>query len=422
MSHSQTAGQHGLVVRRALVVFCFTGCAATAIAQIAPVPAAAPAAVQVGERPFFLVADMLNSPLKDKLQSCSNGPFSKTSFSIGHRGAALQFPEHTRQSYEAAARMGAGVVECDVTFTKDKELVCRHAQNDLHTSTNILATPLAAKCTKGFTPYNAATNTPASAECRTSDITLAEFKTLRGKMDAANTKALTVAEYMAGTAAWRTDLYSGTSSGTLMTHAESIALFKQLRVKMTPELKAPSVTMPFDGFTQENYAEKMIDEYKAAGVPASDVFAQSFNKADILYWIKKESDFGKQAVFLDSAEKAADLPDLQTLQTYKKEGIQIVAPPIFALLEAKDGKLAPSAYARNAKQAGLGIITWSLERSGVLANGNPGWYYQTVAPLIKREGDTMQVLDVLAKDVGIMGIFSDWPATTTYYANCMGLK
>ena len=422
MSHSQTAGQHGLVVRRALVVFCFTGCAATAIAQIAPVPAAAPAAVQVGERPFFLVADMVNSPLKDKLQSCSNGPFSKTSFSIGHRGAALQFPEHTRQSYEAAARMGAGVVECDVTFTKDKELVCRHAQNDLHTSTNILATPLAAKCTKGFTPYNAATNTPASAECRTSDITLAEFKTLRGKMDAANTKALTVAEYMAGTAAWRTDLYSGTSSGTLMTHAESIALFKQLRVKMTPELKAPSVTMPFDGFTQENYAQKMIDEYKAAGVPASDVFAQSFNKADILYWIKKESDFGKQAVFLDSAEKAADLPDLQTLQTYKKEGIQIVAPPIFALLEAKDGKLAPSAYAKNAKQAGLGIITWSLERSGVLANGNPGWYYQTVAPLIKREGDTMQVLDVLAKDVGIMGIFSDWPATTTYYANCMGLK
>jgi glycerophosphoryl diester phosphodiesterase len=28
---------------------------------------------------------------------------------------------------------------------------------------------------------------------------------------------------------------------------------------------------------------------------------------------------------------------------------------------------------------------------------------------------------VLAKDVGIMGIFSDWPATVTYYANCMGL-
>ena len=396
--------------------------ACAAHAQVAAQRAGSTAAVQVGERPYFLVADMLASSLKDKLQSCGNGPFSKTNFSIGHRGAALQFPEHTRQSYEAAARMGAGIVECDVTFTKDKVLVCRHAQNDLHTSTNILATPLAAKCTKGFTPHDPATNTPASAECRTSDITAAEFKTLRGKMDAANTKAKTVAEYMAGTAPWRTDLYSGATSGTLMTHAESIELFKQLGVKMTPELKAPSVTMPFDGFSQENYAQKMIDEYKAANVPASDVFAQSFNKADVLYWVKNESAFAKQAVFLDSAEKLADLPNLETLQSYKKDGIQIVAPPIFALLDGKDGKLVASNYAKNAKQAGLGIITWSLERSGVFAGGNPGWYYQTVAPLINREGDTMQVLDVLAKEVGIMVIFSDWPATVTYYANCMGLK
>lgn len=378
--------------------------------------------IQVGQRPYFLVTDMAPSPLKDKLQSCANGPFSKTDFSIGHRGAALMFPEHTRESYEAAARMGAGIVECDVTFTKDKALVCRHAQNDLHTTTNILATPLAAKCTKGFTPHDPATNTPATAECRTSDITLAEFKTLRGKMDAANTKAKTVAEYMAGTASWRTDLYSGPTSGTLMTHAESIALFTRLGVKMTPELKSASVSMPFEGFSQENYAQKMIDEYKEAKVPASSVFAQSFNKNDVLYWVKNEPAFGKQAVFLDSAEKPADLPSLAQLQSYKKEGIQIVAPPLFALLDTQDGKVVASSYAKNAKLAGLGIITWSLERSGLLGNGNPGWYYQTVNSAIKREGDTLQVLDVLAQDVGIMGIFSDWPATVTYYANCMGLK
>jgi glycerophosphoryl diester phosphodiesterase len=28
--------------------------------------------------------------------------------------------------------MGAGIIECDVTFTKDRELVCRHDQRDLH--------------------------------------------------------------------------------------------------------------------------------------------------------------------------------------------------------------------------------------------------------------------------------------------------
>ena len=384
--------------------------------------AAAISTVQLGPRPYFLVNDMLDSPLKTKLQSCGNGPFKKTAFSIGHRGAAMLFPEHTKESYEAAARMGAGIVECDVTFTKDKELVCRHAQNDLHTTTNILVTPLAAKCTKPFTPANAEKNTPASAECRTSDITLAEFKTLRGKMDGFNPKANTAEEFMAGTANWRTDLYSGPTSGTLMTHQDSIALFKKLGVMMTPELKAPSVTMPFDGFSQEAYAQKMIDAYKDAKVPAGQVFAQSFNKADILYWLKNEPAFGQQAVFLDEAEKVADLPGLEKLQGYKNEGIRIVAPPIFALLEVKDGKLAASAYAKNAKAAGLDIIAWSLERAGVLASGHGGWYYQSVNQAMNREGDTLQALDVLTKEVGIKGIFSDWPATVTYYANCMGLE
>ena len=59
--------------------------------------------------------------------------------------AQLQFPEHTKQSHEAGARMGAGILECDVTFTSDGELVCRHDQCDLHTTTDILVTPLADK-------------------------------------------------------------------------------------------------------------------------------------------------------------------------------------------------------------------------------------------------------------------------------------
>jgi glycerophosphoryl diester phosphodiesterase len=89
-------------------------------------------------------------PLKATLKQGSEVPLRKTDFSIGHRGAAQQFPEHTKESYKGAARMGAGIVECDVTFTKDKQLVCRHSQCDLHTTTNILATPLARKCSKAL--------------------------------------------------------------------------------------------------------------------------------------------------------------------------------------------------------------------------------------------------------------------------------
>ena len=384
--------------------------------------------IQLGPRPFFLVNDMVDSPLKQRLLACTQREsFQRTKFSIGHRGAPLQFPEHTKQSYEAAARMGAGIVECDVTFTKDKELVCRHAQNDLHTSTNILATPLAQKCITPFTPATFDANgtllTPASAECRTSEITLAEFKSLRGKMDASNPRARTVTEYMGGTANFRTDLYSGPSSGGLLSHKESIQLFKQLGVKMTPELKSASVAMPFDGFTQQAYAQKMIDEYKQARVPARDVWAQSFDKNDVLYWVQNEPAFGRQAVYLDDANTVADLPGAAELASYRAQGIRIVAPPLFALLTADaNGNILPSQYAANAKRAGLDIITWTLERSGILADGGNGYYYQTFDHAIKREGDMMQVLDVLANQVGILGIFSDWPATVTFYANCMGLK
>jgi glycerophosphoryl diester phosphodiesterase len=383
--------------------------------------------VQLGPRPFFLVEDMKPGPLKDQLQACAanRDSFRKSDFSIGHRGAPLQFPEHTKESYEAAARMGAGIVECDVAFTKDKELVCRHAQNDLHTTTNILATPLASKCTTPFTPAafdaHGTLTTRATAECRTSDITLAEFKTLRGKMDASNPRARTVAEYMDGTDRTRTDLYSGPSSGTLLTHRESIQLFKKLGVKMTPELKSPSVPMPFEGFTQQAYAQKMIDEYKQAGVSPRRVWPQSFSKEDVLYWVRYEPAFGRQAVYLDDANTVADLPSASELVSYKAQGINIVAPPLFALLTGDaTGSIRPSTYARDAKAAGLDIIAWSLERSGILADGSNGFYYQSFDAAIEREGDVMRVLDVLHKQVGVLGVFSDWPATTTFYANCAG--
>ena len=387
--------------------------------------AAAPA--QLGPRPFFLVGDLSEGPLKQQLQACAQrGVYTRREFSIGHRGAALQFPEHTKESYEAAARMGAGIVECDVTFTKDRQLVCRHAQNDLHTTTNILATPLAASCIRPFTParLDAAgrLQTPASAECRTSEITLAEFKTLRGKMDASNPRALTVAEYLGGTASWRTDLYSGPSSGTVLTHRESIELFKQLGVKMAPELKAPSVAMPFDGLTQAAYAQQMIDEYRQAGVPPQHVWPQSFHLPDVLYWVKN-TDYGRQAVYLDDARSVADLPGGEELASYKAQGVQIVAPPIFALLRVEaGGRLRPSEYAVNARAAGLGIIAWTLERSGRLADSDRDFYYQGLRDAVRREGDTLQVLDALARQVGVLGVFSDWPATTTFYANCLDLR
>lgn len=382
------------------------------------------AEVEVGVRPQYLIGQLRNPELKAKLEACLDKPQTRRQFSIAHRGAPLQFAEHTAESYAAAHRMGAGIQECDVAFTKDKQLVCRHAQNDLHTTTNILATELAAKCTRPFAP--ASGDTPATAECRTSDITLAEFKTLKGKMDAADTKATTVAGYMNGTARWRTDLYAAGGT-TLLTHAEYIRMVKAMGVKFTPELKTPTVAMPYEGWTQEQYAQAMIDEYKAAGIPPSDVFPQSFNLADVLYWIKAEPEFGKQAVFLDERDETDASFDHMNPATFKPSmaelkamGVNYIAPSMPLLVTVKDGKIAPSAYAAAAKSAGLRIITWSLERSGPLQNGG-GYYYKSINPIVNNDGVIYELVDVLARDVGVVGIFSDWPATVTYYANCMGL-
>ena len=380
--------------------------------------------IEMGPRPYYLIDRMQAGPLKDALTSCMGQDVARTNFSISHRGAPMQFPEHTAEGYAAAARMGAGIVECDVTFTKDKELVCRHAQNDLHTTTNILASPLADTCETPFSPADG--DTAATAECRTSEITLTEYRTLNSKMDAANSKATTLEAYLDGTAGWRTDLYSA-EPGTLMTHAESIELFKSLGVKFTPELKSPSVTMPFQGLSQHDYAQKLIDEYKAAGIPASDVWAQSFNVEDVLYWIENEPEFGAQAVYLIdhytldgwSPMDPATWP--QPLAAYKAMGVTYVAPPIWVLLTIENGEIVPSEWAKQAQAAGLNIITWTLERSGPLINGG-GWYYQSVADVINSDGDMFELVDVLAQDVGVAGIFSDWPATVSYYASCMGLN
>lgn len=358
--------------------------ALTLLALAAPAVAQSPQ----DDRPAYLISQMDDGPLKSKLAACAGQPIRQTNFSIAHRGAPLHYPEHSREGYLAAANMAAGIVECDVTFTADLQLVCRHAQDDLHSTTNILDTPLAEKCS-------------SSDDCRTSDLTLDEFLALKAtKADAA--------------------------PGTLMTHADTLALFPSLGVKFTPELKAPKVQMPYKGMTQEAYAQKLIEAYKEAGIPPQQVWPQSFNLADILYWIEAEPTFGAQAVYLDGSFSLPGWSPMDatswthSMAELKAMGVNIIAPPLWVLATLEDGKIVPSLYAKEATAAGLQIITWTLERSGPLSSGG-GWYYQSITDAITHDGATYQLLDMLAQEIGVTGVFSDWPATTSYYASCMGL-
>jgi glycerophosphoryl diester phosphodiesterase len=390
--------------------------------------------IHLGPRPFHLVDGLRPSALKTRLQECasSTAPHlvnpAPSQFSISHRGAPLQYPEHTLEGYRAAATMGAGVFECDVVFTADLALVCRHSQCDLHSTTNILATPLAAKCT---VPFTAATSTtPASARCCTSDITLAEFRTLRGRMDSFNTDATTPEQTFLGVPSWRTTAHSA-NGGTLMTHAESIALFRSFGGTFIPELKTPDVFMPFRSangtlLTTEALAQALLDEYTAVGVDLSSVRAQSKNINHVRYWLSRRT--RATPVLLDerfSPEQMAASTQASlepAMREFAAMGLRIIAPPTWKLVKsAPDGRIVPTDYAAAAHAAGLDIITWTLERSGPLAIGTNEYYYQSVRDATYGDSVVLDMLDVLARDIGVIGVFSDWPATVSMYAACMGL-
>ena len=135
-----------------------------------------------------------------------------------------------------------------------------------------------AKCTTPYVPGG------ESPKCCASDFTLAEIKTLCAKMDSKDAGADSAEGYIGGVAPFRTTMYSY-ECPKVPTHMESIELIQEYGAKFTPELKTPQVEMPYEGdYTQEDYAQQLVDEYIAAGVDPSDVWPQSFLWSDAIYW------------------------------------------------------------------------------------------------------------------------------------------
>lgn len=58
--------------------------------------------ISLGPRPYWLVDQMDDGALKEKLASCSEKEIKRSDWSIGHRGGGtLQFPEHTYENIMA---------------------------------------------------------------------------------------------------------------------------------------------------------------------------------------------------------------------------------------------------------------------------------------------------------------------------------
>jgi len=398
--------------------------------------------VQLGPRPYFLVDSMDKSPLKKNLLNCARKRknFEKSDWSIGHGGASMQFPEHTIASYSAALRMGAGMVGCDVTFTKDRELVCRSNQCDLHKTTNVILRPeFNRKCTKPFTPGE-------GAKCCTSDFTLAEIKKLCAKMESSDDNAETPEDFIGTVEDWRTKLYSY-GCQRVATHKEYIKLVRDNGAKFIPELTVPVVEMPYvasstiqdsenytsvssigtiSNYTQEDYAKQLTDEYIELGIDPELVWPASRNWADTTYWVKNTPfkhavavEENNSVYYLDSTELQKHIKDIHDA------GVQLLAAPTWMLVDmentAEVKKIIASNYTKILKQVGFDMIGFTVERS-VPASKGGGYYYQTVRERLKNDGDMFFMLQALHREVGAVGVFSDWPATTTFYANCMQVE
>jgi glycerophosphoryl diester phosphodiesterase len=92
---------------------------------------------------------------------------------IGHRGASGHRPEHTLESYQLAARMGADYIEPDLVSTRDGVLIARH-ENEIGSTTDV-ATKF---------PDRKVTKSVAGVEVSgwfSEDFTLAEIRTLRAR-------------------------------------------------------------------------------------------------------------------------------------------------------------------------------------------------------------------------------------------------
>ena len=187
--------------------------------------------VQLGPRPFYLVKGMDEGALKSKLLQCQSGPFYRTDFSIAHRGAPLQFPEHTRESYEAGAKHGRGHRRVRRHLHEGRRSSCAATMNAICTRPPTSSRPSSTTPAPSRMPVRAPRLAAARATSRLPSSARSParwMRAIRGRRMPRNFSVVRQAGVPICTL----------GRGTLLTLRESIALNRRLGVKHTPELKS----------------------------------------------------------------------------------------------------------------------------------------------------------------------------------------
>ncbi len=182
---------------------------------------------------------------------------------IGHRGASGYLPEHTIEAYKRAIELGADFIEPDVVATKDGELVVRHEPN-ITATTDVSTRPeFASRKTTRMVDGIAETG------WFTTDMTLAEIKTLRAKQPMAERDQSHNGRYAVPTLREVLDLARGESAKTGRT------------IGVYPETKHPTYHVNA-GLMLEDRLLRLLAEY---GYTAknSPIIVQSFEVGNLKY-------------------------------------------------------------------------------------------------------------------------------------------
>ena len=232
----------------------------TASLLLGGVPAAGQsvdARVELGPRPQFLVDDMRDGPLKTRLASLPRrsrrgARRSRSAIAVPAWCFRSTRSKPTRPVFAwAPARSSATSPSPRILA-----LVCRHSQNDLATTTDILLTPLAQTCVEPFTPaeLNDERCRRAARESRVPHeraharrVQVAARQDRRVRSGCADRRAVRDAA-TGRTPGSRRGLPSAARCSRM---PRASRCFERLGVQMTPELKEPSVELPFNGLTRD---------------------------------------------------------------------------------------------------------------------------------------------------------------------------
>lgn len=182
---------------------------------------------------------------------------------IGHRGASGYLPEHTLESYKRAIELGADFIEPDVVATKDGELVVRHEPN-ITATTDVSTRPefAARKTTRQVDGV-------AETGWFTTDLTLAELKTLRAKQAMPERDQSHNGKYAVPTLREVLDLARSESARTGRT------------IGVYPETKHPTYHVTA-GLALEDRLLRLLAEYGYTS-KSSPVIVQSFEVGNLKY-------------------------------------------------------------------------------------------------------------------------------------------